>query len=216
MDETSNGQPHERLEQITSALDNGLIVVDRGGLPVWMDAKTRRRINGGLERITLPIPRKEGLAVGCFAAPVELPINSKTIAVCVLQETEDAKETGHDLFNAVEAILSDSSWFSRVMVDKLKAWWSAKHPQSGSSDLEMLSHREREVLGLICQGRSDDEMSQILALSRNTVRNHIASLYRKIGVNRRAAAIIWARERGITSQEFAMGKSRNRSGAHRH
>ncbi len=37
-----------------------------------------------------------------------------------------------------------------------------------------------------------------MGLSQNTVRNHIASLYRKIGVNRRGAAIIWARERGVT------------------
>jgi hypothetical protein len=33
------------------------------------------------------------------------------------------------------------------------------------------------------------------------VRNHVASLYRKIGVNRRSAAIIWARERAITSPD---------------
>jgi DNA-binding NarL/FixJ family response regulator len=37
-------------------------------------------------------------------------------------------------------------------------------------------------------------MGTMLSLSQNTVRNHIASLYRKIGVNRRSAAIIWARE----------------------
>jgi DNA-binding NarL/FixJ family response regulator len=33
------------------------------------------------------------------------------------------------------------------------------------------------------------------------VRNHLASLYRKIGVNRRSAVVVWARERGIG--EFA-------------
>jgi DNA-binding CsgD family transcriptional regulator len=49
-------------------------------------------------------------------------------------------------------------------------------------------------------------MSESLKLSRNTIRNHLASLYRKIGVNRCAAAIIWARERGI------IGKDGNKSG----
>ena len=33
--------------------------------------------------------------------------------------------------------------------------------------------------------------------SANTVRNHVSRLYAKIGVNRRSAAVIWARERGI-------------------
>jgi hypothetical protein len=42
------------------------------------------------------------------------------------------------------------------------------------------------------------------------VRNHVASLYRKIGVNRRSAAIIWARERAITSYEFAASGARSR------
>jgi DNA-binding CsgD family transcriptional regulator len=60
-----------------------------------------------------------------------------------------------------------------------------------------LSGREREVLGLICQGQSDKEMSARLNLSPNTIRNHISSLYNKIGVKRRSAAVIWGRERGI-------------------
>jgi hypothetical protein len=45
-------------------------------------------------------------------------------------------------------------------------------------------------------------MSDLLRLSPNTVRNHIASLYRKIGVNRRSAAILWAQEHGIICDEL--------------
>jgi hypothetical protein len=51
-------------------------------------------------------------------------------------------------------------------------------------------------------------MGASLGLSQNTIRNHIASLYRKIGVNRRSAAIIWARERGITSHDAVPRKRR--------
>ena len=36
-----------------------------------------------------------------------------------------------------------------------------------------------------------------LGLSRNTVRNHVARLYAKIGVNRRSGAVVWGRERGM-------------------
>ena len=38
---------------------------------------------------------------------------------------------------------------------------------------------------------------QRLGLSGNTVRNHVASIYGKTGVNRRAALVAWARERGL-------------------
>ena len=39
-----------------------------------------------------------------------------------------------------------------------------------------------------------------LGLSRNTVRNHVARLYAKIGVNRRGGAVEWGRERGMRTR----------------
>jgi DNA-binding CsgD family transcriptional regulator len=100
---------------------------------------------------------------------------------------------------------------SRAILDKLKALRQTAPLRAPSSDLNLLTDREREVLGLICEGRSDAEMSRILHLSPNTVRNHIASLFRKIGVNRRSAAIIWARERAITPRDV-FGAKRQRCG----
>jgi hypothetical protein len=41
------------------------------------------------------------------------------------------------------------------------------------------------------------------------VRNHIASLYRKIGVNRRSGAILWVRERGITGDALRSRRRRH-------
>jgi DNA-binding CsgD family transcriptional regulator len=73
-------------------------------------------------------------------------------------------------------------------------------PSALRADLQDLSDRERSVLGLICQGQTNLDMSESLKLSHNTIRNHLASLYRKIGVNRRADCI-WARERGITGKD---------------
>jgi len=53
-------------------------------------------------------------------------------------------------------------------------------------------------LGLLCQGINGDGIAKALDLSRNTVRNHLATLYAKIGAHGRSDAIIWARERGFT------------------
>ena len=49
----------------------------------------------------------------------------------------------------------------------------------------------------ICRGASDGKIATELGVSLSTVRNHVASLYRKIGVNRRSAVVVWGRERGI-------------------
>jgi DNA-binding CsgD family transcriptional regulator len=96
--------------------------------------------------------------------------------------------------------MTDTSWFTRTLIEKVRALRQSRFfgEPNPAKDVDVLSDREREVLGLICEGVSDADMSRTLQLSPNTVRNHIASLYRKIGVNRRSSAIIWARERGIT------------------
>ena len=59
-----------------------------------------------------------------------------------------------------------------------------------------LTAREREVLALITKGKSDAAIADALSLKRNTVRNHVARLYGKIGAHNRSEAIIWARDRG--------------------
>lgn len=199
----------ERLNRVLDGLANGLIVVDVNGQIVWIDDNTRRQINGGLSELTFPLPQTES-PVTCTLSTLEIAIGDRHSTVCVLEQTRE-KESSQDLVAAIEAIMSDTSWFTRTIVEKLKAWRQAKQPSTPSHDLDLLTDREREILALICEGHSDLEMSKMLKLSQNTVRNHVASLYRKIGVNRRSAAIIWARERAITPYEFKFSKRASRS-----
>jgi DNA-binding NarL/FixJ family response regulator len=91
--------------------------------------------------------------------------------------------------------MKDATGFSRSIVEKLA---SLRNPGCSGrrGDMCDLTTREREVLSLICEGLDDKAISERLKLSANTVRNHVASIYGKTGVNRRVAAIAWARERG--------------------
>jgi DNA-binding NarL/FixJ family response regulator len=200
----------DRLERIVAALGGGIVLLDAEGRIVWADRRTRGRLNGGTEKFveTLRTAEKD-CVVDCSIAAVDVTINGERTVVGVVEETS-SKDPEHDLVAAIEA---ESSWFTRTIIEKLKALHHATRPAARSSDLELLTERERDVLGLICQGRSDADMGKILNLSQNTVRNHIASLYRKIGVNRRSAAIIWARERAITPEDTLRPQPRKRSPA---
>ena len=60
-----------------------------------------------------------------------------------------------------------------------------------------LSPREREVLSLIAEGRSAPDIAQQLHLSPATVKGHLGSLYEKLGVSERAAAVAEAMRRGL-------------------
>jgi DNA-binding CsgD family transcriptional regulator len=56
-----------------------------------------------------------------------------------------------------------------------------------------LSPRECEILGLLASGQSNKEMARRLAISPNTVKTHIASVYAKLEVQKRMQAVEKAR-----------------------
>ncbi|MGA7673375.1 MAG: helix-turn-helix transcriptional regulator, partial [Nitrolancea sp.] len=60
-----------------------------------------------------------------------------------------------------------------------------------------LSAREVEVLRLVAEGLTDNEIAEQLFISRRTVTSHMTSIFNKLGVGARAAAAVWAKERGI-------------------
>jgi DNA-binding NarL/FixJ family response regulator len=62
---------------------------------------------------------------------------------------------------------------------------------------EGLTDREAEVLALITQGRSNNEIAEVMYLSINTVKTYIRSAYRKIGVTGRSHALLWGLDHGF-------------------
>jgi DNA-binding CsgD family transcriptional regulator len=205
MDKMVNGdsRAQEPLEHIVAALGTGVILLDSSHEIAWIDERTRARLNGGIEQLTATLRTLDsrGGIPSCLRTQ-QVTINGAAVTVCLIQEREPVQDAqGYDVIAAIEAAMADTSWFTRIIIDKLNALRQLKRTVPRTSDLDILSDREREVLGLVCEGRSDAQMGTMLNLSQNTIRNHIASLYRKIGVNRRSAAIIWARERGITPQD---------------
>jgi DNA-binding CsgD family transcriptional regulator len=59
----------------------------------------------------------------------------------------------------------------------------------GADEIEPLSEREREVLGLLGQGLANKQIAQRLQLSENTVKFHVSAIYSKLGVNNRTEAL---------------------------
>lgn len=65
------------------------------------------------------------------------------------------------------------------------------------SEADILTTRERETLGLIATGRSNDEIAQEMRISLNSVKSYIRSAYRKTGVQSRSQAVLWAVNHGV-------------------
>ena len=60
-----------------------------------------------------------------------------------------------------------------------------------------LSNREAEVLALITQGLSNQEIADRTYLSINSVKTYIRTAYRKLGLTRRAQAVVWGMQHGL-------------------
>ena len=60
-----------------------------------------------------------------------------------------------------------------------------------------LTRRERDILALLSEGRSNRSIAQHLYLSEKTIKSHLAAIYRKLGVTNRTQAAMMARQLGL-------------------
>jgi NarL family two-component system response regulator LiaR len=73
--------------------------------------------------------------------------------------------------------------------------------RSKSQDLgDDLSTRERQVLALVAEGLSNEEIAEQLVISPFTVKNHVSACISKLGANNRTQAATIAIENGLISK----------------
>ncbi len=86
------------------------------------------------------------------------------------------------------------SFVSARLLDEVRS--SARRGAPETDNYSPLSPREIEILGFVSQGLSNKEISSILRISDQTVKNNITSILRKLHVNDRTQAVIYALRRG--------------------
>ncbi|MEU0930590.1 response regulator transcription factor [Streptomyces malaysiensis] len=69
--------------------------------------------------------------------------------------------------------------------------------ESGGQGRGSLTEREREVLALIADGRSNREIARALVLSEKTVKTHVSNILMKLDLSDRTQAALWAVRHGI-------------------
>lgn len=105
-----------------------------------------------------------------------------------------------DLIKAVHVVAGGKSFFSPAVSKVLLDDYVRKLKRHGTDDpYELLTPREREILQLIAEGKSNKDIANLLDLSVYTVESHRANLMEKLNLRGLPELILYAVRKGIIS-----------------
>src|SRR5262245_12445933 len=121
------------------------------------------------------------------AEQIEAALSNGAIAY-VLKRAEP-----EDLASAVRQVFSRSLYFaSSDAFERL--------PNPEAIEAVGLTQREREILQLVSEGKTNGDVAKILWVTEQTVKFHLANIFRKLDVTNRTQASRWAHTHGLVRQ----------------
>ena len=111
--------------------------------------------------------------------------------------TKDLK--AHQLFDVLDGVARGEAAFSGVIAAKiLREFEKTSGGTHGELEAtEPLTEREREVLQLVVEGKSNQEIAQGLVISESTVKNHLRNILGKLHLRNRIQAAVYAVRQGL-------------------
>jgi DNA-binding NarL/FixJ family response regulator len=110
------------------------------------------------------------------------------------------RSSGEDLRRAIRTVAEGRTWLSPELAGSLvEDFVNRARGGTGGNDhaLDALSSREREVLKLVAEGRTNAEIASLLMLSAKTVQTHRAHAMEKLGLHERTALVRYAIRTGL-------------------
>jgi len=108
-----------------------------------------------------------------------------------------------ELFSAIDAIRKGDIFVSKLLTKEITEDLSHIHYGGGQLPTDPLTPREREVLKLVAEGKSNKEISELLFISIRTVENHRANIMNKLKIKKTADLIRYAIQKGLVRIEHA-------------
>lgn len=110
-----------------------------------------------------------------------------------------------DLVDAIQRAVRGETVVAPAMAMKMVNFLQlGQQPGTREAMLNLLTQREREILGYLAQGQSNKAIARALDISHETVKLHVRHILSKLNLSSRVAAALFAVEHGVTS-----GNARN-------
>ncbi len=116
--------------------------------------------------------------------------------------------TAERLVTAVRDTAEGRSPVSEPVLSRIIAHFVKRPPAAavtGHSPVNGLTEREREVLILVGDGRSNSEIAEALVISVATVKSHVRHILAKLDLRDRVQAVVLAHDMGLTGQQRSQG-----------
>jgi DNA-binding NarL/FixJ family response regulator len=109
--------------------------------------------------------------------------------------------SAEDLIAAVRAVAGGAAWFDPAVAPRLlERYRRVVAPAArDAARLDLLTDREHDVLRLMARGATNAEIGATLFVAEATVKSHVGSIFGKLGVRDRAAAIVFAYDHGVVT-----------------
>jgi DNA-binding NarL/FixJ family response regulator len=102
---------------------------------------------------------------------------------------------------AIRKVTNGGVWLEQGAAERVleQTLMRRKAPDSDELRIASLTPREREVIGLICEGLRNKEITDRLHISLATVSHHLTSIYRKLEVSDRTSLVVYAAKRRLVT-----------------
>lgn len=161
-----------------------------------------KRIHPDILLLDINMPKKNGIEVLEYIKQNKIPV--KVLILTVHNEVEYLlkavdigidgyllKDSSYDeLKEAIDVVISGNTYIQPSLLPALNE--SMEDYALDKEKIECLTKRELDVLRLISEGCSNKKISDGLSISERTVKNHISHIFRKIGVEDRTQAAVFA------------------------
>jgi len=107
---------------------------------------------------------------------------------------KDARE--EEFIRAIRAVAAGEAIFSPAIATRVLAWFGSRR-HDATDAFAGLTHRERGILDELANGYGNATIARHLSISSKTVANHLSTIFAKLQVPDRGAAIVRARDAGF-------------------
>ena len=191
-------EPNFRAPNWRQGLENTSIIPFHGGEPFPLPGD----VTEYMVWVMSSLPEWEKL-VTHYSARCPVIVLSKLTHLSEMQRALEAGARGYievlanpvQLAQAASTVSQGALWIAAPMLSRLLGILSEKlpEPKAPQAWLDKLSNREREVAEIVATGVTNREVAEQLHITVRTVKEHLTSIFSKLGIHDRLALILMAR-----------------------